>query len=61
VVSAAEYTIGMLLALVRRYSRRARAAELVRKTIGMVGFGKVGSRVTTRLRALESELLVYDP
>ena len=27
VVSAAEHTIGMLLALVRRYSRRARAAE----------------------------------
>ena len=73
VVSAAEHTIGMLLALVRRipdaharlkaleWDRSFYGAELLRKTIGVVGFGKVGSRVATRLRAFESELLVYDP
>src|SRR5438128_11493366 len=73
VVSAAEHTIGMLLALVRRipdaharlkaleWDRSFYGAELLRKTIGVVVFGKVGSRVATRLRAFESELLVYDP
>ncbi len=73
VVSAAEHTIGMLLALVRRipdaharlktleWDRSFYGAELLRKTIGVVGFGKVGSRVATRLKAFESELLVYDP
>jgi D-3-phosphoglycerate dehydrogenase / 2-oxoglutarate reductase len=73
VVSAAEHTIGMLLALVRRipdahtklksleWDRSFYGAELLRKTIGIVGFGKVGSRVAARLRAFESELLVYDP
>ena len=73
VVSAAEHTIGMLLALVRwipdaharlktlEWDRSFYGAELLRKTIGVVGFGKVGSRVATRLKAFESELLVYDP
>ena len=73
VVSAAEHTIGMLLALVRcipdahtklkslEWDRSFYGAELLRKTIGIVGFGKVGSRVAARLCAFESELLVYDP
>jgi D-3-phosphoglycerate dehydrogenase len=37
------------------------APSSLRKTIGVVGFGKVGSRVAARLRAFESELLVEDP
>jgi len=74
VVSAAEHTLGMLLALVRRipeaharlktleWDRSIYAAELYRKTIGVVGLGKVGSRVAARLRAFEpTRLLVYDP
>jgi len=73
VVSAAEHTVGMLLALVRRipdaharlkaleWDRSAYGAELFRKTVGVVGFGKVGSRVAARLRAFEPELLVHDP
>jgi D-3-phosphoglycerate dehydrogenase len=73
VVSAAEHTVGMLLALVRRipeaharlktleWNRAVYGAELFRKTVGVVGLGKVGSRVAARLRAFETELLVYDP
>src|SRR5438093_2839826 len=73
VVSAAEHTVGMLLALVRRiplandslkrgdWDRGIYGAELFRKTAGVLGLGKVGSRVATRLRAFDMEVLVYDP
>src|SRR5262245_11691284 len=73
VVSAAEHTVGMLLALVRKipmandalkrheWDRRIYGAELFRKTAGVLGLGKVGSRVATRLRAFEMNVLVYDP
>jgi D-3-phosphoglycerate dehydrogenase / 2-oxoglutarate reductase len=73
VVSAAEHTMGMLLALLRRipeahallrsleWNRSIYGSELFRKTVGVVGLGKVGSRVAARVRAFETELLVYDP
>jgi D-3-phosphoglycerate dehydrogenase len=73
VVSAAEHTVGMLLALVRRipeaherlksleWNRSIYGSELFRKTIGIVGLGKVGSRVAARLRGFEADVLVYDP
>jgi D-3-phosphoglycerate dehydrogenase len=73
VVSAAEHTVGMLLALVRHipqahrlltaleWNRNFYGAELFRKTVGVVGLGKVGSRVAARLRAFETRILVYDP
>lgn len=73
VVSAAEHTLGMLLALVRRipeahqqfkaltWDRSLYGTELFRKTIGVVGLGKVGSRVAARLRGFEAEVLACDP
>jgi D-3-phosphoglycerate dehydrogenase / 2-oxoglutarate reductase len=73
VVSAAEHTVGMLLALVRKipaahealrrleWDRGIYGAELFRKTAGVLGLGKVGSRVAARLRAFDMEVLVYDP
>src|SRR5687767_7672698 len=73
VVSAAEHTVGMLLALVRKipaandqlkrlaWDRKISGVELFRKTVGVVGLGKVGSRVAARLRAFEMDVLVYDP
>src|SRR5256712_5283695 len=74
VVSAAQHPVGMLLALVRRipdaharlkaleWDRSIYGAELHRKTLGVVGLGKVGVRVAARLRGFEpARLLVYDP
>jgi D-3-phosphoglycerate dehydrogenase len=73
VVSAAEHTVGMLLALVREipaaheslkrleWDRGIYGSELFRKTAGVLGLGKVGSRVAARLRAFDMEVLVYDP
>jgi D-3-phosphoglycerate dehydrogenase len=73
VVSAAEHTVGMLLALVRKipaahdslkrleWDRGIYGSELYRKTAGVLGLGKVGSRVAARLRAFDMEILVYDP
>lgn len=73
VVSAAEHTVGMLLALVRKipsandalkrldWDRGIYGTELHRKTAGVIGLGKVGSRVAARLRAFEMAVLVYDP
>ena len=73
VVSAAEHTVGMLLALVRKiplaheglkrleWDRAISGSELFRKTAGVLGLGKVGSRVAARLKAFDMEVLVYDP
>ena len=73
VVSAAEHTLAMLLTLVRRipeaharlkaleWDRSIYGSEVFRKTVGIVGLGKVGSRVAARLRGFETEVLVYDP
>jgi D-3-phosphoglycerate dehydrogenase len=74
VVSAAEHTMGMLLALVRNipeaharlktldWDRSIYGTELHRKTLGVVGLGKVGGRVAARLRGFEpARLLAYDP
>src|ERR1700730_17935126 len=73
VVSAAEHTIGMLLSLVRKipaahealkrleWDRAISGSELFRKTAGVVGLGKVGSRVGARVRALDMDVLVYAP
>src|SRR3970040_612856 len=73
VVSAAEHTVGMLLSLVRKipaahealkrleWDRGIYGSELFRKTAGVIGLGKVGSRVAARLRAFDMDVLVYDP
>src|SRR4029077_15034613 len=73
VVSAAEHTVGMLLALVRKipsahealkrlvWDRLIYGSELCRETAAVLGLGKVGSRVAARLRAFDMEVLVYDP
>ena len=70
VVSAAEHTVGMLLTLMRRipeaharlktleWNRSIYGSELYRKSIGIVGVGKVGSRVAERLRGFEATLHV---
>ncbi len=74
IVSAAEHTIGLMLALVRsipqahaalkegRWERsRFAGVELAEKTLGLVGFGRIGQQVGRRARGLAMRVLVYDP
>ncbi|HEU4449934.1 MAG TPA: phosphoglycerate dehydrogenase [Gaiellaceae bacterium] len=74
VVSAAEHTIGLLLALTRQIPQAHRALsegrwersrfaglELADKTLGLVGFGRIGQQVARRARGLEMRVLAYDP
>jgi D-3-phosphoglycerate dehydrogenase len=73
-VSVAELTIGMMLALARRIPLADRStksgawarqqftgAELFGKTIGIVGFGRIGFLVAMRARAFGMRVLAYDP
>src|SRR5206468_11495292 len=71
--SATGHAIGRRVGLVRwipeaharlkalEWSRGIYGAELYRKTVGVVGLGKVGSRVAVRLRGFETDVVVYDP
>ena len=74
VVSAAEHTIGLLLALSRnipqahaelkqgRWERsRFAGLELAGKTLGLVGFGRIGQQVARRASALEMRVVAFDP
>ncbi|MFN7958253.1 MAG: phosphoglycerate dehydrogenase [Holophagaceae bacterium] len=72
--SAAEHTMALLLAACRHIPaahaslkagewKRAKftGVELKGKTAGVIGLGKVGGRVATRLKAFECEVLGCDP
>jgi D-3-phosphoglycerate dehydrogenase / 2-oxoglutarate reductase len=72
--SAAEHTMALLMAACRNVTvanaslkagewKRApfTGVELKGKTAGVIGLGKVGGRVATRLKAFECEVLACDP
>ncbi len=74
VVSAAEHAIGLLLALARsipqahaalkdgRWERsRFAGIELAEKTLGVVGFGRIGQQVARRARGLAMHVVAFDP
>ncbi len=74
VISAAEHTIGLLLALSRNIPQahaalkagrweRARygGVELADKTLGVIGFGRIGQQVARRAVALGMRVLAHDP
>jgi D-3-phosphoglycerate dehydrogenase len=74
VVSAAEHTIGLLVALARnipqahaalkqgRWERSSWAGvELAGKTLGLLGFGRIGQQVGRRALGLGMRVLAYDP
>ncbi len=73
-ISAAEHTIGMILAVSRnisqghlglsqgQWNRHALiGTELKGKTLGVVGCGKIGREVMTRVQAFGMNILGYDP
>jgi D-3-phosphoglycerate dehydrogenase len=74
VVSASEHTIGLLLALWRnipqahaavkagRWERsRYGGQELAGKTLGLLGFGRIGQQVARRALALGMRVVAFDP
>ena len=73
-ISTAEQCIALLLATLRKvHAANAsvksgvwdrtpfRGMELYGKTVGIVGLGRIGSTVATRLRAFNMRVLAYDP
>jgi D-3-phosphoglycerate dehydrogenase / 2-oxoglutarate reductase len=74
VVSAAEHTIGLLVALTRnipqahaalkqgRWERKTYGGvELSGKTLGVLGFGRIGQQVARRAAGLGMRVVAYDP
>ncbi len=72
--ATAEHTVAMLLALCRNipqaYSRLKQGQwdrksfiglQLYRKTIGVIGMGRIGTRVALRCQAFGMDVLAYDP
>jgi len=73
-ISTAEHTLAMMMALVRKicqannsvkkgeWNRSAfQGTELKDKTLGIIGFGRIGSEVAKRAKAFDMQILVYDP
>lgn len=73
-ISTAEFTFAMMLALSRhvssaahdlgagRWERKAYVgSELRGKTLGIVGFGRIGRAVAKRAIAFEMDVIAYDP
>ncbi|MCH2633632.1 MAG: phosphoglycerate dehydrogenase [Acidimicrobiales bacterium] len=74
VVSAAEHSVALLLALARnipqahgalagnRWERSSwTGVELLNKTVGIVGLGRVGRLVAERLNGFDVQILAFDP
>jgi D-3-phosphoglycerate dehydrogenase len=73
-IAAAEHTVGMIFAMARKipqahgtmvqgqWNRSAYTGiELFGKTLGVIGMGKIGSRVAKACQAMGMKVLVYDP
>jgi D-3-phosphoglycerate dehydrogenase len=74
VVTTAEHAISMMLSLSRNIvqgtaslktgrwdKKKLMGREIYNKTLGVIGFGKIGSVVADRARGLKMKVLVYDP
>ncbi len=74
VVTAAEHTMALLLALARnvpqayasltagRWERsKFSGVELYEKTLGIIGFGRIGQLVAARARAFQMRVVAFDP
>lgn len=73
-IATAELTFGLMLALVRKicaanasirkgeWNRAAfQGTELAGKTLGVIGFGRIGSEVAKRAKAFDMNVLAYSP
>ncbi len=73
-VAAAEHAVGLLLAIARNIPQAHAAlvqgrwerskfggVELDGKTLGIIGFGRIGQLVSARARGLGMQVLVHDP
>lgn len=73
-ISTAEHTFGLMLALARhlpqghgslkegRWDRKKYVGvELKGKTLGVLGFGRIGQAIASRAIAFEMEVIAYDP
>jgi D-3-phosphoglycerate dehydrogenase len=74
IVSAAEHAIGLLFALARNIPQAHAALvegrwerskwggiELAEKTLGVLGFGRIGQLVARRALAMQMQVIAYDP
>src|SRR3954468_19181102 len=74
IMSATEHTMAMLLALCRNIPEahasvkrgewtrsKFMGVELNGKALGVIGLGRIGSRVTTRAQAFGMTVIAYDP
>jgi len=74
VVTTAEHAISMMLSLTRNIPRGTQSLkdgrwdkkllqgrEVYQKTLGLIGFGKIGSIVADRARGLKMKVIIYDP
>lgn len=73
-ITVAEHTIGLILSAVRKINiadksvkenkwekSKFKGTELNGKTLGVIGMGRIGSQVVTRLKAFGMPTIVYDP
>ncbi len=73
-ISAAEHTIAMMLALARNIPqanvamhkgewnrKKYTGVEFFNKTLGIVGLGRVGAEVATRMKSFGMQILAFDP
>jgi D-3-phosphoglycerate dehydrogenase len=73
-ISVVEQTIALLLSLIRYIpqscndlkngkweKKKYMGSELYKKTIGVIGIGKIGSEVAKRCKAFEMNVIGYDP
>ncbi len=73
-ISAVEHTMALLLSLCRTIPnandslkqgewkrKQFTGFELYKKTVGIIGLGRIGSRIAKRCKAFEMEVLAFDP
>lgn len=73
-ISTAEHTFAMLASLVRnipqanqsmkegKWDRKSyQGAELYGKTLGIIGFGRIGAEIASRARAFRMNVVAFDP